>query len=514
MRAAKKRGWTRLHAPQPFRSKGRNANEEKQRDSCSRVPFNSFLLIPVYSLDSAQLSNRSIIIKGQRTYTLQQQENYIMVVSSTLVNVTEDAELRIVGLMADAAPSNSLGNSFRDTCSASINNGDASGLLKAVVGDAGAVASLMVLPVEEATAVMSILAALLNRVADKSQQSQLATAMAGAISQSGQAADDVTLKRKMLLLSILFNMRDETVEKVALLDVLIQMAGSNAAELLSSESTLGSLLGVHSTRNHGTSADSSSGATTAATDAMSLPRLAVMLDAWKTPLPARQGLYRTVVSVLPDTDVRKQRFLLLLTESYSAADKNGVQAAREVVIGAIRDPVTLFVQQRNLLKQPAVQALESQDAKLFGLLQVFQEGKLSDYNQFIQKNGGNEATLLGPYGLDPDSCRRSMQILSLCSLASEHEEIPYSVVAETLQLKDSDSQVETWVIAAVGSGLLQAKMDQLSKTVMVERSVVRRFDTQQWKMLQSRLHSWKKNVGGILQVLKEHQTVGTATTAL
>lgn len=445
-----------------------------------------------------------------------------MVVSSTLVNVTEDAELRIVGLMADAAPSNLLGNSFRDTCSASISNGDASGLLKAVVGDAGAVSSLMILQLDEATAVMSILAALLNRVADKSQQSQLTTAMAGAIRKSGQGAeeDDASLKRKMLLLSILFNMRDESTEKVALLDILIQLAGSNATELLSPESTLGCLLaeptrsGVLATGNHGISAESSSGTTAVATDAMSVPRLAVMLDAWKTPLPARQGLYRTIVSVLPDTDVRKQRFLLLLTESYSSADKNGIQAAKEVAIGAIRDPVSLFVQQRNLLKQPAVQALESQDTILFGLLQIFQEGKLSDYNQFIQKNGGNEAALLGSYGLDPDTCRRNMQILSLCSLASEHEEIPYSVVAETLQLKDSESQVETWVIAAVGSGLLQAKMDQLSKTVMVERSVVRRFDMQQWKILQSRLHSWKKNVGGILQVLKEHQTAGTAATTL
>ncbi|GAX14299.1 translation initiation factor 3 subunit M [Fistulifera solaris] len=443
-----------------------------------------------------------------------------MVVSSTLVNVTEDAELRIVGLMADAAPSNLLGNSFRDTCSASIHNGDASGLLQAVVGDTGAVASLMILQLDEATAAMSILAALLNRVAEKNQQSQLATALASAIRQSGAEADNATLKRKMLLLSILFNMRDEPVEKVALLDILMQLAGSNVTEFLSPESTLGSLLaeptrsgGALASGSNGTSSDRGSAATLVAVDATSLSRLAVMLDAWKTPLPARQGLYRTVVSVLPDTDVRKQRFLLLLTESYSSADKNSIEAAREAAIGAIRDPVTLFVQQRNLLKQPAIQALESQDAKLYGLLQVFQEGKLSDYNQFVQKNGGNEAALLSPYGLHPENCRRNMQILSLCSLASEHEEIPYSVVAETLQLTNSDSQVETWVIAAVGSGLLQAKMDQLSKMVMVERSVVRRFDAQQWKILQARLHNWKKNVGGILQVLKEHQTsTGTAAT--
>ena len=94
-----------------------------------------------------------------------------------------------------------------------------------------------------------------------------------------------------------------------------------------------------------------------------------------------------------------------------------------------------------------------------------------------------------------------MRILSLCSLAAEHEEIPYSVVAETLQLTES-GDVEKWVIAAVSSGLVSAKMDQLQEKVMVERSVVRKFDMEQWKALQSRLHLWKQNVGGILEAYK------------
>ena len=94
-----------------------------------------------------------------------------------------------------------------------------------------------------------------------------------------------------------------------------------------------------------------------------------------------------------------------------------------------------------------------------------------------------------------------MRILSFCSLAAEHEEIPYSVVAETLQTPVED--VEKWVIAAVSSGLLSAKMDQLQQKVMVERSVVRKFDMEQWKALQARLHLWKQNVGGILEAYKQ-----------
>jgi translation initiation factor 3 subunit M len=191
-----------------------------------------------------------------------------------------------------------------------------------------------------------------------------------------------------------------------------------------------------------------------------------------------------------------------LVESYKASPAEGAQAARDAAIGAIRDPVTLFPHQRNLLQQPAVIALEKKDAKLFGLLKVFQEGKISDYQEYVKSQGG-EAALLKSFGLEAERCQRHMRILSLCSLAQEYEEIPYSVVAATLQLSGGNAEVETWVIAAVGSGLLEAKMDQLQEKIMVERCVVRKFDMEQWKALQARLQSWKQNVGGILAALKQ-----------
>jgi translation initiation factor 3 subunit M len=141
---------------------------------------------------------------------------------------------------------------------------------------------------------------------------------------------------------------------------------------------------------------------------------------------------------------------------------------------------------------------------LHGLLSVFQEGKLEDYDEFVKANGGEEA-LLKPWGLSSEQCRRHMRILSLCSLAAEHEEIPYPIVAQTLQLSSED-QVESWVIAAASTGLLTAKMDQLQRKIIVERSVVRRFDMEQWKVLQARLNVWKENVGAILHAFKQSQS--------
>jgi translation initiation factor 3 subunit M len=131
---------------------------------------------------------------------------------------------------------------------------------------------------------------------------------------------------------------------------------------------------------------------------------------------------------------------------------------------------------------------------------VLQEGKLEDYNSFITSSGGDDV-LKQWEGVSSENCVRYMRILSLCSLAAVHEEIPYQVVADTLQT--NLDEVERWVIAAVSSGLLSAKMDQLQNKVVVERCVVRKFDMEQWKAVQARLHVWKKNVSGILAAYKQ-----------
>lgn len=157
-----------------------------------------------------------------------------------------------------------------------------------------------------------------------------------------------------------------------------------------------------------------------------------------------------------------------------------------------------------MLDTPAIKALASHAKELFGLLEVFQEGKLEDYRAFPNKDA-----VLAKYGLNEEECTRHMRILSLCSLAAETEEVPYDVVAKTLDV--SPDEVESWVIAAVSSGLLSAKMDQIQQKIMVERSVVRKFDLDQWKALQSQLHLWKTNLKGILDALQQADVAATVT---
>lgn len=385
--------------------------------------------------------------------------------STTLVNVSEDAEVRLVAMLAETATN----PDFQATCQASIEEGKAGDLIKTILADTGALLVFTQQTTEDAMAAFALLVAL----ADRAGRVQDLIAMVSKL----DAAD---AERRIALLSVLYNMRTRPSEKMMLLQHMIELA---PLSLLEPEQTLGRLLNDD--------------------EATKQPRVVSLLDQWKVSKNDRQKLYQTVTRVLPNTDIRKQRFLLILI-AYSS---NDTAASKEAAIGAIRDPVSCFAQQRNMMSLPAIQALEKTDAKLFGLLKVFQEGKLSDYQAFLDSNGGEG--VLKQWELDASACQNNMRILSLCSLASEHDEIPYSAIAETLKLP-SDAEVESWVIAAVSSGLLQAKMDQLQKRVMVERSVVRKFDMAQWKALQSRLALWKTNVGGILDALKESQ-VGSAS---
>jgi len=374
--------------------------------------------------------------------------------SSTLVNVAEDAENRLVALLASSGRP-----SFAQDCERCLLNGDAAGLIKVIIGDKGAMNQL--LNGEEAS--FSLLAALLERVSVADQEAQLADALASAVVNELKDKD-----QQLRLLSALYNIRSSPEEKCSLLVRMVTLAPTLAGRL-------GELV----------------------EDAVKL------LDGWSIKLEERRPLYKAIAQ---KDNSKKQKFTLLLVDTYENAsqiDSEGLEAAKEAAIGAIRDPVTLFQEQRSMLSSPAVKGLadKSETKELYDLLEIFQEGKLQEYM------ASNKQSVLSKYDLNEEDCIRHIRILSLCSLAAESEEVPYNLVAETLDV--SKDEVESWVIAAASSGLLSAKMDQIEQKIMVERSVVRKFDVDQWKSLQSQLQHWKLNLNGILDALQQADQVAT-----
>jgi translation initiation factor 3 subunit M len=62
--------------------------------------------------------------------------------------------------------------------------------------------------------------------------------------------------------------------------------------------------------------------------------------------------------------------------------------------------------------------------------------------------------------------------------------------------------VESWVVLAIGRGLLDARMDQGARTITVTRTLQREFGPAQWAALQTKLRQWTDNVASLLTTIE------------
>lgn len=53
----------------------------------------------------------------------------------------------------------------------------------------------------------------------------------------------------------------------------------------------------------------------------------------------------------------------------------------------------------------------------------------------------------------------------------------------------------------IRANLIEAKINQVKKTILVNRSTYRTFTMEQWKQLSAKLEGWKKSLVDILQVI-------------
>lgn len=436
-----------------------------------------------------------------------------MPASSTLVNTAESAELRLVHILGN----HDATSPFVLSCENYIANADATNLLQTILTNTDAVKILMTGDEsdEHGTAssygghgAFSLLVSLLSRIDNEAEIKDILALMVQTVEEytSSESVDDQIARKKLVelkmnMLSTVYNLRSDASEKCCILGRILSLCAFSGVEdlvldlLPDRNTTLGNLL-----------------------DGINLERFLPMNDLTMSDKRTLYGIVSKVIGKVRDVcidknmsgdvmimDGVKQKFMLKFLATFTEGDLNDEsrETAIEVAIGAIRDPVTLLNEQRGILSLPSIKTLQKDSGtlSLYTLLQIFQEGKLEDFQAFTSKN----ASTLSDYKLSKDECIRHMRLLSLCSLAAEHEEIPYGAIATTLQVPPEE--VESWVITAVSSGLLSAKMDQLHHVVMVERSVVRKFDMEEWKVLQERLDMWKKNVKGVLDGLKRSKGI-------
>ncbi|KAJ3401891.1 Eukaryotic translation initiation factor 3 subunit M [Chytridiales sp. JEL 0842] len=231
-----------------------------------------------------------------------------------------------------------------------------------------------------------------------------------------------------------------------------------------------------------------------------LSQLEGFFKVWGSTVEQKRALYLLLSDKLKATkEYDHEAFDLLLkyltTFESATSDKSVLEHSTRAIKEAIAIPaVTNF---EDLYRLAAIQSLKSTQPKLLDLLHIFLDKTLKDYKSFIKKN----PDFVSKAGLDEAKNVKKMRLLSLATLAAAHVDVDvsYSVIAETLEIGEAD--VELWIIDGIRTGLIDAKMNQLKKTVRINRSTHRVFTDKHWSQLSEKISAWQSNLKEVLTVL-------------
>mmetsp|Transcript_11223 Transcript_11223/g.12868 ORF Transcript_11223/g.12868 Transcript_11223/m.12868 type:complete len:429 (+) Transcript_11223:102-1388(+) len=213
-----------------------------------------------------------------------------------------------------------------------------------------------------------------------------------------------------------------------------------------------------------------------------------------------------------------QDFLVSYLESFHAEGPEVLSTVSEyaakAALGAIKQPFRVSAEKDKkgtfagrvggvtaVYQLQPVQYLKNSSSSLhkgaFSLLEVFCEGSLQKFSDFVKENAGIFESLK----LDKDSCHENMRFLALAHHASNNDNASYATVASVLEV--DVSEVEKWIVKGIEKQLLDAKLDQLNETIVINRGSQSLFTENQWMELDAKLKSWTTSVHSVLATVKQ-----------
>jgi len=187
---------------------------------------------------------------------------------------------------------------------------------------------------------------------------------------------------------------------------------------------------------------------------------------------------------------------------HEAKDLAALPALRERIVKGllitIRSPELFRCDELSQLA--VVQQLNSDKvfAPLHRLLHIMARETYAEFLAFAADKAA--CAFMKEHSLPVEACATKMRLLTLVSLGHAKKELKYAEVASALHVEASE--VETWVMQAIGSGLITAKMDQVQELVMVSMCAERDFGQKQWERLHTNLVDWRDSIRSLLTVLQ------------
>lgn len=236
-----------------------------------------------------------------------------------------------------------------------------------------------------------------------------------------------------------------------------------------------------------------------------------LLVEWGANIEQTRRIYKLAHNILSANNKSSQahEFAIKYLQTFNTDIKEGRKVGDDVIetAGAVaREAISSdeIYQCDHLFSLEVVKLLETipQYSLLYKLLHIFAQEKLDSFLNFLQSH----PDFLQSAGLTEAHCSRKMRLLSLASLGAESNEVPYALVAQTLQI--SEDEVELWIIDAVSAKLLEAKLNQVKRVANVSFCVQRVFTDALWKQLSIKLNKWKSSIHHIHQTVQQTKHIG------
>merc|ERR1711881_498539 len=180
--------------------------------------------------------------------------------------------------------------------------------------------------------------------------------------------------------------------------------------------------------------------------------------------------------------------------------------AKNAILHSLRDKQTYLYD--SLLNCKVMEHIK--DTPEYELLEIFTRGMLKDYRRFTQSAHGQTflAEIQKNAKQDPGPfLEKKIRQLTFIELAVQtldkkqdgqikEPSLTLDRLREELELRD-DIAVEEFVIDAIRTNMVKAKLSQRERKVVVHHAVSRQFKREHWVKLSQRLALWREQIGTI-----------------
>jgi len=220
----------------------------------------------------------------------------------------------------------------------------------------------------------------------------------------------------------------------------------------------------------------------------------------------KRTLFRDISEYLRSLGKRLDAFLYLKRYHlhFQGADSS-VLSSEEVqsqTLQLVKDALQLptVIQFDDILGLDTVKALsKSQHKDLLGLCEVFLSGGVNDLKDFHSAH----QTLFEEHDISFQEAMSKIRLLALATLVHGKSEMSLSEVANALE--ESVDNVERWVVKALSEGVIDGRIDQLNRKVLVKSSFQRKFEKEEWAFLDSKLSNWIDNLENVIKFIGEQK---------